>query len=460
MSKPRLNSYEDFLNNNTYGAIIKILQFAPEHNRIFSKGLKTGELRDLIVKGYSLKKGRVQVLRDLRKFLEENHPDIKLDQSVCQRSHYQGFNKYLKTLKNPDNQFIIKKKDCWTLTKKYQYALLKNWHSNMISECKLDNVIPLPKIVFYFPNGSIKLYDPEVTRDDIRKLDEISKNIDEKFGEIQDVFLEIGKRKGVRIAFQIINNLKCDDSMKLLIACHIIFDLSSLEISNKILLPKKETYTGLELLQYTFKSHQWEEKLWNEILKYAVVELIGKEDKKTKKELEGLLDKYENEQYNGITYSMIHGFLLILIHEAMSNSRYFIPLCEQPSLFLANQGIGFKENEIILLKKAKTLKDFYEATEKLKKLTHERIAPIDIEHDIQEKIGAQDYIFKEFYRDFFDDQKRDKILYYLKEIDKSFRESKFLDGFEEKIKAFDITKDIIYDEMDKWGTIFSAINTI
>jgi hypothetical protein len=448
-----LETYEDCMKDRFYGSLMRILQVAPLHNKLYIKGLTTGELRSLLTRGYSIQKGRVASLKHLRDFIAHDHPEIHLDKET--KNSRQNFQSKLNHLKD---KFIKKINNHWTLINKYKLAFMKKWHIDRISDCSLDCIIPVPKMTFYFPNNAIKLYDQVITRDDLYTLDKISKDIHEKFGEIQKVFWEIGKRKGVKLVFEIIEHLECEHEMKFLIASNIVAKESLINMAHKVLIHEKKPFMTSEFLNDLFTCQLWGEKIWNDFLKYAILKLIGKEFQKTKKELNQLLLKYEKEQYNGMTYQRIAGYLPLLISQSMLNSQDFIPVCEQPHLFLADRGTGFTEKEINLLRDVKTLKDFNNAAEKIKKLSEERIDLGKVKKEIKERENAHEYIFDEFYYDFFGDKKRDELAYCLKKKENIFRDSNFLDGFEEQLKKFYLTKDMIYSEMDKWGNLFEALS--
>jgi len=51
----------------------------------------------------------------------------------------------------------------------------------------------------------------------------------------------------------------------------------------------------------------------------------------------------------------------------------------------------------------------------------------------------------------FNDKDRYILSSYLKDKDNSFRDMKLLDGFEEKLSEQVLTKDLVYDELEKWA---------
>ena len=86
MSRKKLETDEDFLNDDLYGSIINILTIAPGFDKIYAEGLQPKELRDLIVKDYSIceetaDRQRLNVLSNFRQFLSVNHTNkVRLDQ--------------------------------------------------------------------------------------------------------------------------------------------------------------------------------------------------------------------------------------------------------------------------------------------------------------------------------------------------------------------------------------------
>lgn len=77
MSRKKLEKDEDFLNVEPYKSIINILMIAPRYNSIYNKGLQTKELRDLIIKNYSIYKekadeDRLKILFEFKQFLTLN----------------------------------------------------------------------------------------------------------------------------------------------------------------------------------------------------------------------------------------------------------------------------------------------------------------------------------------------------------------------------------------------------
>jgi hypothetical protein len=145
MSRKILNEPIDFIKKEPYKSLIHILDQAPNFSIRLQKGLATHELRHLLVSGYSAKMGAYKnsIITNFRKHIQEKLPNIiLLDQKIATSG--QAFNNIIK---RAQDYGIIekKKKNKWTLSKKYISIIEKTDILNNIKETEQESQISSSK---------------------------------------------------------------------------------------------------------------------------------------------------------------------------------------------------------------------------------------------------------------------------------------------------------------------------
>ena len=128
MSRKKLKDPFDFMEVDPYKSLINILKIAPGHNKRLQTGLKTRELRYLLVRGYSANLGlhRERIFKGFRIYIYNEKKfkgKIQLDQEIAKSR--QAFNNILKRVLKIG---IIEKtkKNKWILSKKYETLIDRN----------------------------------------------------------------------------------------------------------------------------------------------------------------------------------------------------------------------------------------------------------------------------------------------------------------------------------------------
>ncbi len=191
-----LKKESDYLErkNEPYRSIINTLEIAPKFNDIFKHFLEVKELRFLLVKGYSIKKGgrsmRLKILYEFKAYLQNKRTnDVELDQDIS--TLHQGFNWYLAKLESVG--WIERSEGSCCLAAKQKFKPLKWRQKQMMEERPLDSTIYGSDFTFYLPNN--------ILMDDFERKDrvQVNKIKDDFLTSINRLFTEIKIRRAKEV---------------------------------------------------------------------------------------------------------------------------------------------------------------------------------------------------------------------------------------------------------------------
>lgn len=177
----------DYIKFEPYRSIVNSLRLAPTFHEDFEGTLETKELRYLIVKGYDtkshkgfrkpkkLKSAKKKTLIELFKKNIESNPDIKLNQSISTTP--QGFNKFLKKLKDGGQIEKTEKKGLCRLSERYKLEILNLRKSSIIMDTDFEHIIFCP------PGYNYTFYNPSIPANyikyNVEDYDRRIKNVEE-----------------------------------------------------------------------------------------------------------------------------------------------------------------------------------------------------------------------------------------------------------------------------------------
>jgi len=211
MSRKKLETDEDFLDDDLYGSIINILTIAPGFDKIYAEGLQPKELRDLIVKDYSICKEtadgqRLNVLSNFRQFLSVNHTNkVRLDQDILKPGEHLEEGKppskssiyvlFDQVLKRIEKKGWISRKNgfCFPVEGHKFNSTLKKWHRDTIADKPSETIDTTGENTFYFDD--IKKEEIENSSEFGQMLTEMHAFIDYKLTGMMDIALGFIKKR-------------------------------------------------------------------------------------------------------------------------------------------------------------------------------------------------------------------------------------------------------------------------
>ena len=420
-SRSRIRELEDYLRIEPYHTIIRILQLAPTYYPEFREGLQTKELRYLIQGDFVYEhgkgfrgKGKTPLVVNLKKRLISNK-EIKLNQNISKT--YQGFNKYLEKLE--ESGWITRESGYIKLSQKKNILALKHLYLDNIKSTDTSNIIPLPNISYLFPNKTITIND--ILPEDLKKIHDLTSEINEILFDISMIFGEVGKCKGFQEVVRVIENLDIDYDTRIVLFILLITRMTCEDLE----MEKLKTINGKEVLNYLTHT-RYTQRLYNEILKPSILRFLS--DKLN------LTEKIER-------YDKLLNLLYLVILEYQRSSMRFIATYESSGIF--NQSGILLTPEI--LSNIKTVEDCDTVLNHIKS-NQDKEYEIDIDtltFPNSKKPDMYKYVYEKLYEDIMKDKERIVGSNYFPKTD-------FLQGYEDKLKSFGITKEEVYKRMDYW----------
>lgn len=274
MSRKRLETEEDFLNSEPYKSIINILKIAPEvYPRFYGKGMKTMELMNLIIKGHTicknrLDKQRMEILSEFREWIllyetkkirlnQDIKPGIyKKKENKDKRGGFKGrsstkysklFNNYLKRLE--DFGWIKRKNGVNLFNNKYEFLLLRYRQKDIIKKTPMGCAIFHPS-----PGHSFTYYTPRIP---VTYLKHAVNNLDSRVKKAELHFKE-GQREWIGILSEARNKFVEDLWGKEFLQNEGIFVLAKLDFCLDIIFDERILWLMDVATPEKTTSEQWD----------------------------------------------------------------------------------------------------------------------------------------------------------------------------------------------------------
>jgi len=411
--------------------------------------------------------------RDLRSELVKKYQDVisRKDGTFIDPKTKEEYKEKPKTLYNNDSELYRDLKDMvssgllehkevsqkkgkpksfYRLSIKHTSEPLKIWHKDCIMNTSINNPIPTNNdLLFYFPNNAINIGNFSFIKEDIEKINILSKEIIEILDKIKDIFIESGKRKAVNICKNVIEGFDMDDAFKEYFYICLIADFATdLHLNgydfSQIEENSKEKFMRSEPSASIYK-----------IIISAAEQFIKNKYSLTKKDFRQFLEDSDNNRN-------LHSFIGEIIRDFMMTHSSYVIISESPSLFMGNEKPLFSKKNITQFNSCHNIHELDKLALKIK--NEKYLTPFEpmikfskIEPFLAEKQKQTDivhYISQILQKNIIKTTDNNKQPIFKGELS-FFDDLTFLDEFEDTLGGYGFKKDEVCNDLKNWAGLFS-----